>query len=140
MPIPQLTENSDLNVSPVMPSCDNAGPTSSILRNVNNTPSSRQNRLMVRAIADRDLYDFFLDSVLEVVRSAYDVEGSADGRGWLEREIEREYQQVRDAALADPEKTFTNDEFERAVNDLRAFARQRGDFVTSEVNALRARP
>ena len=117
-----------------------AGPTASILRNVNNTPSARQNRLMTRAIADRDLYDFFLDSVLEVVRSAYDVEGSADGRGWLEREIEREYQQVRDAALADPEKTFSNDEFERSVNDLRAFARQRGDFVTSEVNALRARP
>jgi len=75
--------------------------------------------------------------VLEVVRSAYDVEGSADGRGWLEREIEREYQQIRDAARADPEKTFTNDDFERAVDDLRAFARQRGDFVMREVNAAR---
>jgi spore coat protein CotH len=114
-----------------------AGPTSSIFRNITPVPSARQNRLMVRAIADRDLYDFFLDSVLEVVRSAYDVEGSADGRGWLEREIEREYQQIRDAARADPEKTFTNDDFERAVDDLRAFARQRGDFVMREVNAAR---
>jgi hypothetical protein len=114
-----------------------AGPTSSIFRNITPVPSARQNRLMVRAIADRDLYDFFLDSVLEVVRSANDVEGSPDGRGWLEREIEREYQQVRDAARADPEKTFTNDDFEKAVDDLRAFARQRGDFVTREVNAAR---
>jgi len=30
-----------------------------------------------------------------------------DTRGWMEREIEREYQQIRDLEYADPEKPFT---------------------------------
>ena len=56
------------------------------------------------------------------------------------REAEKEYQQIRDATLTDPDKPFSNDAFERAVIDLRTFARQRGDFVTSEVSAARAQP
>jgi spore coat protein CotH len=116
------------------------GPAFSIFHNITGAPPARQNRLMTRTLADRELYDFYLDFLLECVRSASAVEDSTDGRGWLEREIDREYQQIRDAALADPEKTFTNDEFERAVDDLKAFARQRGDFVTTEVNAARAQP
>ena len=66
--------------------------------------------------------------------------GGEDPRGWLEREVESEYQQIRDATLTDPEKTFSNDEFERAVDDLRTFARERGAFVASEVNLARPQP
>jgi hypothetical protein len=45
--------------------------------------------------------------------------------------------QIRDAALSDPEKTYTNDDFEREVGELNVLARQRGDRVTSEVNLAR---
>ena len=91
-----------------------------------------------RALSYRDLYDLYLDTLMECVRSASEASaGAADQRGWLEREVEREYQQIRDAALSDPEKTYTNEEFEAAVSGLRGFARQRGSFVTDEVNAAR---
>ena len=96
---------------------------------------------MAQTLAFADLFDYYLEALMECVRSAGELAaGSTDTRGWLEREIETEYQQIREATLTDPEKTFPNDEFERAVNDLRTFAQQRGAFVTSEVNAARAQP
>jgi spore coat protein CotH len=113
------------------------GSTYSIWRNITGTPAAQQNRLLARTLADREMYDAYLDALMETVRSAYSTDGSPDGRGWLELEIEREYAQIRDAVLADPQKTFTNADFERTVNDLRAFARERGEFVTREVNAAR---
>jgi hypothetical protein len=109
-----------------------------ILHNITDVPSAYSNRLLERALSSRDLYDLYLDTLMECVRSASEAQaGSADQRGWLEREVEREYAQIRDAALSDPEKTYTNADFEQAVSELRVFARQRGDFVTSEVNAAR---
>lgn len=112
------------------------GPTRSIWQNIRNVPANRQNRLLARVLAYRDLYDFFLDMLLECVRlTSEPTEG--DPRGWLEREIEREYQQIRDAVLADPDKPFTTNDFEDAVNALRAFARDRGGSVTQEVNSSR---
>jgi hypothetical protein len=114
------------------------GPSRSIFRNITGLPSSQTNRLLARALSSPDLYNSFLDSLMDCVKSANEVQaGSTDQRGWLEREIEREYTQIRDAELSDPTKTFTNDQFEQAVNDLRAFARQRGASVTSEVTAAR---
>jgi CotH kinase protein len=109
----------------------------SIWHNITDVPTSQQNRLMARALSQRDLYDLYLDTLMECVRSASEA-GSTDTRGWLEREVEREYTQVRDAALSDPSKPFTNDQFENAINDLRFFARSRGDRVTAEVNTARA--
>ena len=110
----------------------------SIWHNITDVPGAQQNRLMTAALSYRDLYDLYVDTLLECVRSASELPaGSTDGRGWLEREVEREYAQVRDAALSDPTKPFTNDDFEIAINDLRTFARRRGDFVTAEVNAAR---
>ena len=35
-----------------------------------------------------------------------ELEEGSDTRGWLEREIETEYQQIREATLIDPEKPF----------------------------------
>jgi hypothetical protein len=60
-----------------------------------------------------------------------------DGRGWMEREIERENAQIQDAALADPTKSYTNDQYTEAVEDMRKFARERADFVRSEIAAAR---
>src|SRR5436309_15441603 len=57
-----------------------------------------------------------------------------DTRGWMEREIEREYQQIRDLEYADPEKSFTNDESEQAVESLGTFARVRPANVIAQVN------
>ena len=109
-----------------------------ILHNITDVPSAYSNRLLERALSSRDLYDLYLDTLMECVRSAGEVQaGSADERGWLEREVEREYQQIRDAALSDPEKPDSNEAFEQAVSELSAFARHRGVFVTSEVNAAR---
>ena len=111
----------------------------SILHNITDVPSTRRNRLLERAFQSPDLFDLYLETLMECVRSAGEIQaGSADGRGWLEREVEREYTQIRDAALSDPEKTYTNEEFEQAVNDLRVFARERGMLVTSQVNDARA--
>ena len=109
-----------------------------IWHNITDVPASQQNRLMARALSFRDLYDLFLDTLMECVRSASELAaGSTDGRGWLEREVEREYTQIRDAVLSDPEKPYTNDDFENAISDVRVFARLRGDFVTREVTAAR---
>jgi len=113
-------------------------PTYSIFHNIN-VPSSQQNRLLGRALSYRDLYDYYLDTLMECAKSAYELT-AGDTRGWLEREIEREYKQIRDAARSDPDKPYSNDDFERAVTDLTTFAQQRGDFVTREVAAARAQP
>ena len=112
----------------------------SVFRNIEGIPEAQQNRLMRRVLSYADLYDLYLDTLLECTRSASEpAPGSPGGPGWLEREIQREYEQVRDAALADPVKPFTNDQFETAVNDLAIFARHRGDSVTRQVQQERGR-
>jgi hypothetical protein len=51
----------------------------------------------------------------------------------MQREVEREFDQIRDAALADPQKPFSNDDFLQAVDDLRKFAQDRPVFVKTSV-------
>lgn len=117
-----------------------SGPEYGIFHNITDGPHANQNRLMTRALSYQDLYNAYLDALLDCVRSAAEqATGVTDGPGWLEREIQREYEQIRDAARADPTKSYSNDEFERAVSDLGVFARSRGDFVTAAVSAARAR-
>jgi hypothetical protein len=110
----------------------------SVFRNLTDVPESMRNRLMDRALSFPDLYNFYLDVLLDYVRIANEPPEDADGPGWLEREIEREYQQIYEAAIADTLKPFTNDQFETAINELRAFAQVRGIVVTDEVNGARA--
>jgi spore coat protein H len=115
------------------------GVTYPIFHNITDVAPAQRNRLLSRALAYPDLYNLYLDTLIESVHSANEVEpGSADPRGWLEREVEREYNQIRPAMLADPQKPFSNEDFEQAVRDLTTFARQRGAFVTAEVAAARA--
>ena len=54
------------------------------------------------------------------------------GPGWLEREVAFIYAQIRDAALEDEEKPFTNERFEDEVSKVLAFARERPGYVLSE--------
>ena len=110
-----------------------------ITQGIADVPSWLQNRLVQRAFELPDLAALYLETLAGCVRSAGERDAeSLDGRGWLERELAREYEQIRDAALEDPLKPFTNDEFAQAVSNLLAFARQRGEFVTQEVGRVRS--
>ena len=113
-----------------------AGPESSIFHNIDDVGDPQKNRLMTRALADPELSSYFLDTLLDASRSAGEL-APGDGRGWMEREVAYEYAQVRDAARADTEKPYSNEQFEAAVTALSDFARRRSDLVTSQVNARR---
>ena len=56
--------------------------------------------------------------------------------GWLEAEINREYDQIHAAALADT-SIFTNAEFEQAILFMRSFAQTRSGSVQHQVAAAR---
>ena len=51
-------------------------------------------------------------------------------------EIVREYEQIREAALADPRSPHSDEAFEESIEFLKRFARERGDIVRSYVAAL----
>jgi spore coat protein CotH len=89
------------------------------------------NELFRRASGFDDLRRLFLDVLEECARSVLE-------EGWLSAEIERLGALVGDAAREDPLKPFTNEEFEEALEFLRAFARERPAFVRQEID--RARP
>jgi spore coat protein CotH len=111
-------------------------PTANVFHNINDVSPAQQNRLMMRVLSYPDLRGLYLDTLLEAVRSA-EQSDTAGGPGWLEREILREYGQIRDAALADPVKPFTNTQFQAAIDGLGVFARHRGESVVQQVNRAR---
>ena len=112
-----------------------------IMRNVNDNVLSRRT-LNVQQHRNR-----YLDTLLEAALSAeepdpetpeFDEEGEPVSRpGWLEREITREYNQIRTFALSDTRKPFSNEEFEAAYQRLLEFARNRSTYVRNEVKAIR---
>jgi hypothetical protein len=113
-----------------------SGPTYSIFHNIYDVPGSQRNRLMERILGIPELKSLYLDTLLQIADSSSELI-FGDGRGWMEREVERETLQIQDAVLADPQKTFTNDQFAAAVEDLRTFARERAAFVRDEVASAR---
>ena len=96
---------------------------------------SRRNRLSARAMTVPIVQAMYLDRLLDASRSMreLDVQNPTDTRGWMEREIQREYDQIRDLVYADTLKPFTNEEFEAEVERLRVFARERPAFVENAV-------
>jgi spore coat protein CotH len=60
-----------------------------------------------------------------------------DQNGWMQREIVREYRQIRDFARADVLKPVGNEEFEAAIRSLLEFASARPGFVRTEVERAR---
>lgn len=89
-----------------------------------------ENTIGRRMLEDPELRSTYVQAVSEAM-------AAAEGDGWLEREFARQYALIHDAALADPFKHATNDEFEQAFAELIAFARTRPAFVRSELMPLR---
>ena len=111
-----------------------------ILRNVEDGPVDHRNRLVQRALKYPDLWTLYLDTLEECANSASAGATAGDNPqpGWLASEIQRQYLQIREAALADT-LIFTNAQFEQAVADLKAFAAGRSDAVKAQVATYRAR-
>jgi len=112
------------------------GPRYDIWHNID-VPSWLQNRLTGRVLDDAGLRRLFLDTLAECARSLSETDPGAPGdrRGWMEREVEREYAQVQEwAALAAEDRVnYSRDAFERDVENLRVFARERSQFVLDAV-------
>jgi hypothetical protein len=105
------------------------GPTHGIWYNIFDVPSWLKNRLMDRVIAVPEFRNLYLDTLIASTQAA--------SPAWLETEITRAYQQIRQAALDDPVKPFSNAEFEQDVQAMIAFARARGAFVVADVQRSR---
>ena len=88
------------------------------------------NALMSRALRFADLRTLFLDVLQQCALAA------AQDR-WLEWEIYRAHELVRDAAHEDAAKPFSNEEYELAVAHLMTFAQRRSAFVLEEVAKAR---
>jgi hypothetical protein len=56
--------------------------------------------------------------------------------GWLEREVFRQYAQIRASALEDPRTPHSDEAFEESIEFLKRFARERGDIVRQYIAAL----
>jgi len=106
-------------------------PALTVWHNITDVADASRNRLMTRLLESPDLRALFLETLVAAARSASETV-PGDARGWLEREIDRQTQQVRDAVYADTTKPYTNAEFEATVEALREFVRQRPGFVLAE--------
>ena len=96
-----------------------------IWRNVDDVPPSDRNALMVRAMREPTLRALFLDTLLRCADTAR--------TGWLEHEVRRAADQIRDAVQQDPAAPFEVDEFEAEVMRLVDFAQRRSDVVRDDV-------
>jgi hypothetical protein len=112
------------------------GPDYSIFHNVDDVPASQDNRLMERIVNSPALKNQYLDALSQVADAASELI-SGDGRGWMEREVERENDQIQDAVFTDPTKSYTNDDYLAAVDAARVFARQRADAVRAQIARYR---
>jgi len=102
---------------------------------------AKRNRLSSRAMSIDDARNAYLDTLLRISNLARETDPTnpADTRGWMEREVEREYAQIKDLVYLDTKKPFSNDDFEAAVDVLRNFARSRPANVDAQVKAFRNR-
>jgi spore coat protein CotH len=89
-----------------------------------------ENVLMRRMLEDPVLRPRYFDLVLEAV-------GAASSGDWLVNEVTRDYQQIRNAVLADTLKPYSIEEFDRAFAELLTFARTRPAFIRSQVQQSR---
>jgi hypothetical protein len=61
----------------------------------------------------------------------------SDERGWMEREVDRELHQIKDAMSEDPDTPFSAEQVNFGVSELFKFAQERAFFVADEVDHVR---
>jgi spore coat protein CotH len=93
------------------------------------THGTSEHTLIRRALEVPELRSLYASLLVEAVQSATDAD-------WLGQEVQRSYEQIREAVLADPVKPYTNEEFEAEVAVVIDLARRRPAFVLSEVQLL----
>jgi uncharacterized protein (TIGR03437 family) len=102
-----------------------------------------ENVLSRRAMQVPELRSAYLEALVKAAAI------SGGEGGWLESEIDRLYALIRDMAYADVNKQCTQDgsmracgpaDFEREVENMRQFARQRAGFVTRQAENAGYRP
>lgn len=84
------------------------------------------NVLTRKVLLDPALRRVYLQALLDTAAAAAD----------LEKEALDAYDQIRTAALEDPLKPYSNEQFEKAVDDVRQFARERGAIVRAFLQQL----
>jgi spore coat protein H len=135
-------------------------PSYSIFRNIEDGPDNRRNRLVLRAFKDPELRELYLNTLLECADSILQAPvvtptpsptptptpvptpSPTPGPeiGWLESEVTRMADQIRDANYADPSReVYTNADFDESIPFLTDWARTRSDIVRAQVAADRAK-
>ena len=107
------------------------------------------NVLSRRTLAESQYKNAYLNTLLDAAASAMepDAEAAQDKSdkekeslpGWLEREVRRQYDQIRSLARSDTFKPYSNDDFESSIEGLLTFARERAKFVKDRVADERRR-
>ena len=97
------------------------------------------NVLARRTLSESQYKNAYLNTLLDAAASAMepDAEAAKDKNdkdkaslpGWLEREVRRQYEQIRALARRDTFKPYSNDDFEASIEGLLTFARERANFV-----------
>jgi hypothetical protein len=95
--------------------------------------NAETNVLMRRAMTVPRLRALYLETLQETAR-AVAAPAEDDPRGWLEREADRALAQIRQAALADPTKPWTNEEFLHEAARVQHVVRARPPFVACEAS------
>ena len=118
------------------------GPEFPIYHNINDIGVQYRNRLTTAVLSIPAMNNLYLDTLLDCAKSITEMLAAtpgtpADTRGWMEREIEKEYMQIKDGVYSDPDTPFKPEQFEAEVNSLRNFAKKRADFVRTQVTAAR---
>lgn len=94
-----------------------------------------ENVLLRQLMQVPELRELYLDALLEAAQSAG--EPVADGKTWLESQIQYAGDQIRAAARADRVRWQAPDLFDEELDRLREFAATRSPFVVCEVQRAR---
>jgi spore coat protein CotH len=123
-----------------------ATPEYSIFHNIDDGSDKIRNRLVLRALADTELRDLWLNTILEcagsIMQPAVPATATtpADTTPWLQYEVTRIAAQIKDANYADPSReVYTNADWDESIRFLTNWSQTRSDIVRAQVAADRAK-
>jgi hypothetical protein len=123
-------------------------PSYSIFRNIEDGQENHRNRLVLRAFQFPELRELYLNTLLECADSILQAPvvtptpSPTPGPtiGWLEFQVTRMADQIRDANYADPSReAYTNADWDESIRFLTNWAQTRSDIVRAQVAADRAK-